>query len=342
MTSQSAGYYSSEEKDIIREDFDFPLLERLYRQKNQRLSYFGLPGADALDIKSWHNMIGEIGAVDRNLENLEKLEAQLDLYFSDIRYNTHYGEIDDIIIKNQGKRRNAHGQSINRTVGNYYEQSMEKRVWRFDVVYLDYFGPFLPLQGRRGTKRAMNRTAALRKLFDTDRVDAWQPWILLITVDTRLYPRKARAILGEYLKHEGQDASLDTRRALNYLRSSSPGDETSAVKLIHGAASLLISNAASNANLDAQARGTLMYEGANGHQMIHMAFEFVPRNEIFGTLSGRLNLLTAPFLRPVKTEATPRLALLPNQPPGLTREVAAGCLEFLDPDVKRAMLDQWS
>ena len=342
MTSQSAGYYSSEEKDIIREDFDFPLLERLYRQKNQRLSYFGLPGADALDIKSWRNMIGEIGAVDKHQQNLEKLETQLDLYFSDIRYNTHYGEVDQIIIKNRGKKRELHGQMIDRTVGNYYEQSVAKRVWRFDVVYLDYFGPFLPLHGRRGPKRARDRTAALRKLFDTDRVDAWQPWILLITVDTRLYPSKTRAILAEYLKHEGLDASSDTRCALDYLRLSSPDDEANATKLIHGATSLLISNAASNANLDAKARGTIMYEGANGRQMIHMAFEFTPRNEIFGTLSGRLNLLTAPFLKPVKTQETPRLALLPNQPPGLTREVAAGCLEFLDPDVKRAMLDQWS
>ena len=150
MPPQSSGYHSSEEKDILRVYFDLPLLRQLHHRKGEPLSYFGLPGAEALDVKAWKDCIGEVGAVERDRDNLEKLEQVLETQLPEIRFKTHFGEVDQVILANRGKNRDVGGQSYRPRAGNRYEAFIQGYVWRFDVVYLDYFGTFLPGNAQDG------------------------------------------------------------------------------------------------------------------------------------------------------------------------------------------------
>ena len=328
MQNNQIGYYSSIEKNIIRNYFDLPLLQQLYQQKREPLSYFGLPGAKADDIRAWKDFIGEIGAVDKNLQNLQMLERVLEAQFADIRFKTHFGDMDEIILANRGKPRNIGGERYQPTVGNIYKDLTERRVWCFDVVYLDYFGTFLPAQG--GSSRARKRTAALNKLFDRDRVDAWQPWILLITVEARRYGNSEQRILTSFLRDSCIDASDETREALNFLISEASNPQVRRARLIHGATALLVAGASISGGVEVQPRGTVLYRGANDASMVHMAFEFQPNRRFLEGTSPRLGLLNAPMLKPKDPAEFPWLELLPCQGPGTTRESAESCLNFLE------------
>ena len=330
MPTQSSGYYSSEDKDILREYFDLPMLRQLYQRKGEPLSYFGLPGAEALDIRAWRECIGEVGAVERKRSDLERLEQVLETRYPEIRFKTHFGEIDKVILANRGKNRIVGGEPYRPDAGNHYETSVNNNVWRFDVVYLDYFGTFLPAGPGGVSKRARERTSALSKLFDRDRVDAWQPWILIITVEAQLYNLAARDTLRQYLSDTQVDASDDTRQALAFLLSNASTRLEEGVRLIHGATALLVADSTKPNRVMAKPRGTVMYSGANDTPMVHMAFEFQPNAEVLSGTSDRLPLLLAPILRPKSPCGAPWVELLPEQCSGVTRDTASQCLDFLE------------
>lgn len=330
MPPRSPGYHSSEEKDILRDHFDLPLLRQLYQRKGEPLSYFGLPGADALDIKAWQECIGEVGAVERDENNLERLELVLETRFPDIQFKTHWGEVDKVILTNRGKRRDRGGQSYRPRVGNNYKRDIQGRVWGFDIVYLDYFGKFLP---KGNIKRAKARTEALRKLFNTDRVDAWQSWILIITVEDRWYNSTDRDTLRQFLRDTQEGVSLEIRQILDFLLSDVSTNIEEGVRLIHGTTAVLVSDSAKANSITAKPRGTVMYTGSNNSRMVHMAFEFEPNPAVLSGPSDLLRLLQAPILRPKDPHGVPWVELLEEQCPGVTRHTVSQCLDFLDPQI---------
>ncbi len=332
MQPQSFGYYSSSEKDVIRDHFDLPLLRQFSQRKGELLSYFGLPGVEALDIRAWREFIGEVGAVERAPNNLRRLEQVLDVQFSEIRFTTHLGEIDQVILHNRGKEQTVGGQSYRPRVSNRYEPSVGGFVWRYDVVYLDYFGTFLP-RGGKGIKA--RRARALARLLDSDRVDAWQPWILLITVEAQLNGHSDRETLRYYLEDTGADASSDTLQALDFLLSGAPNSVEEATRFIHGATAILVADLAKPKGVMATPRGTVLYTGAKGRPMVHMAFEFRPNPTILSGSSDRLSLLSAPLLCTKSPSEEPWVHLLPHQSPSATRESLERSLDFLGPQVVR-------
>lgn len=331
MNTPSTGYQSSPAKNIVRRHFDLPLLRQLYKRKRQPLSYFGLPGAEALDIKTWRELIGYIDAVEKHVVNLQQLEQVLDTQFPDIRYRTHWGEMDQVILKNAGNPRDVDGEYDVREVSNSYDEAIDGNVWHFDVIYLDYFGTFLPLKGDLISSRTWERTMALRRLFDADRLDARDSWILIITVESMLYKDNARSLLRDYLGETRESASDAIRDVLDYLLAGASDPEVEAAQLIHGTTANLVSVAANSTNLEVQPRGTVLYEGHCGRPMIHLAFEFSPGRQPLSGSSDLLSLLLAPMLRPRNTDEAPWIELLPRQHAGVTKARAERCLEFLEP-----------
>ena len=335
MQPRSSGYYSSSDKDVIRDHFDLPLLRQFYQRKGKPLSYFGLPGDDALDIKAWREFIGEVGAVERAPDSLKRLEQVLHAQFPEIRFTTHLGEIDEVILGNRGKEQTVGGQSYRPRVSNNYEPLVRGYVWGYDVVYLDYFGTFLP-RGGQGTRA--RRASALTRLLDSDRVDAWQPWILLITVEAQLNRRSDREALRDYLKEAGSDASIETLQALGFLLSGGPNPVQEATRVIHGATAILVADSARPKGVVATPRGTVLYEGANGRPMVHMAFEFRPSRKILSGTSDRLSLLSSPLLCTRRPSERPWLDLLPHQCPSATRDSVGRSLDFLETQVVSEIL----
>ena len=328
MTKQvSSGFTSSPEKDVIREHFDLPLVRHLHNSKKRPLAYFGLPGVEALDLRVWKNMLSKAVAVERDPNSCKRMQETLDSRLPELQYDVFEGDVDETILLNKGREQESGGRAYSVPVGNAYNASVGEYVWHFDVVYLDYFGPFLPGNKSSPSPKDWKRTKALRRLFEGDRLDAWDPWLLLLTVDTRI-SQHLKNQLQSYVRKAKPRYSRKTSEALDFMLSGQPDSAEGNARLICGSYALLISSAASSANLRALPRGAVLYRGSGKSNMIHLVCEFRPDSDPLGNPPDPLSLLRSPLLVP-KISGSPWVELMPNQCPGVTRTVVRNCLGFL-------------
>ena len=326
MATPRHTYQSSSDKDFIRDSVDLPLLKRLHSMREGRLNYFGLPGSELQDIKSWKHLLGEVAAVERDENNIRVMDETVSMQMPDLRFTPHYGEIDLVILRDRGKRWIRGGEEYRPWV-RISRPETSHLSWYFDVVNLDYFGPFLP----EGDQRARRRADAIKKLFDTERLDAWGRWVLLVTVEAQLVTRRLHTQLVDYLCGVQEDASEQAVAVIEFLNQprTKGEDGVAATRLIHGVSASLIARSASQANLSAFPRGTILYRGSSGQPMVHLAFEFEPRKTPLPPPTPLLQLLKAPLLTTSQNE-TPELNLLDEQVPFLTQNDVRTAFDFLE------------
>ncbi len=327
---QQQGYYSSDEKGAIRQYFDLALLQKLHQTTGSKLSYFGLPSETLKDLKTWEPILAYVAAVERNPKKYKKMERALIMQFPELRCTTHLGEVDKVILNNRGTPTGIGGQKYATPVSDHYVPDIPPQAWAFDVVNLDYFGSFLPSEIPEEPNRPRDRANALRKLFDIDRQDAFGKWALLITVEATLSNADI-ALLKAYLDSAKNGASGEVLTMIDYLLSAASNKAEEVTKLVHGVTALVVATAASNANLKVKPRGTILYSGAKGQPMVHLAYEFEPAQETLSTLVPRPLVLSAPILKPKNPLTAPWFELLSTQPPSLTSEEIRNYLEFLEP-----------
>ena len=234
MSVSRSGYRSSLEKDVIRDQFDLPLLRNFSQSIGDTLRYFGLPGEDCRDIMAWRPFIREVAAVERGRRNLERMESFFPKYLSDIAYQAHFGDIDDVILQGHGKLRRIGGKSTRPLVANLYDSDLDCQVWCFDIVYLDYFGPFLPEPSPQYPRARSRRPQALRRLFEQERIDGRNAWILLVTVESSDYSEDDLENLVDYLLGAKSGVSSDTQAVIDYLLEEEETQSDNVVKLVHG------------------------------------------------------------------------------------------------------------
>ena len=331
MVRRHSGYGSSQEKDVVREYFDLPLLERFSSHKGTKLKYFGMPGAQCLDIGSWRNVLQEVTAVERHRRNLASMENRLNKHFAEIRSSAYHGDVDDIILAGHGNSRKIGGKAANIEVANDFDLTLDRRVWNFDVVYLDYFGPFLPQQSETYPEARARRDLALRHLFEQERLDARRSWVLLITVEGGQYPDNDAEHLFEFVETARRRANGDMLEALDFLLTPSVDCKGQATKLVHAAMAIFVASAAGNAKLLAKPGGTVSYLGSGGQEMVHSAFIFEQAPTFFGDFPDPLPLLRAPIIRPILVDRVPGFEWSNDPCPGTTKESVRNCLQFLDP-----------
>lgn len=324
-------YYSSPDKNVVRTEFDLPLIEAMYQRKGDLLRYFGLPGAEALDLRTWGHRLQYVAAVEFDRQRLVALEQRLDTYHSSIRYRTHHGDADKVILGNGSNRLEPDGRRSWRYVATMYRPDVGY-VWDFDVVYLDYFGKFLPYD--RGSRVVQNRALALRHLFAVHRQDAWQPWILMLTVESRLFGPPDRQQMRDYLLSAKAGAGPEVGRVLEHLLEGNLPRAVEAARLVQGTMAYVVSIAAANADVVVRPRGTIMYRGATDMPMLHLAYEIVPAGPL-SVHQDVLPLLKAPILRVLDPTESPWFELVQDQPADQTQADVRSALDFLPP----ALLD---
>ena len=318
-------YRSSSDKDFIRDLVDLPLLERLHSLRGVPLNYFGLPGADLQDVKSWRHLLGQVAAVERDQDNLRTMDETVSMQMPELRFTPHYGEIDLVILRDRGFSWERGGEEYRPWVRISRPESGHLS-WYFDVVNLDYFGPFLP----RGERDARRRSDAIRKLFDTERVDSWGRWVLLVTVEAELARSRLRTQLVSYLRGVQDDTSELGASIVGFLtKPETKGREgVAAARLIHAVSASLVARSASQANLLAFPRGTILYRGSSGQPMVHLAYEFEPLETPLPPPSPLVQLLKGPILTTTQ-DTVPELTLLEGQVPNLIPNDIREALDFL-------------
>jgi hypothetical protein len=316
-------YGSSPGKTFIREKVDRRLLERLHQQRGEPLNYFGLPGAELLDIQCWKPYLGEVAAVERDRANLLAMDDVAKLNMTSLRFTPHHGDMDKVILNGHGWKWRRGGEPHRPLVGVSHP-SHARPGWYFDVVNLDYFGPFLP----DGGQGARERADAIRKLFATERVDGWNRWVLLITVEADLITPAVSTQMRQYLQGIQDDASAQTVSLLEFLMQPVMGNqELVATRLIHAVAASLIARSASY--VTSLPRGTILYSGSNDQPMVHLAYEFTPADGPLPPPTPLDALLRSPLLR-VTSGTTPQLEFLSEQAPDLTGTNVREALVHLD------------
>ena len=326
MATPRRTYCSSSDKDFIRDWVDLPLLERLHSIRGNPLNYFGLPGAELQDVRSWKHLLGQVAAVERSSRNLRAMDDTVSMEMPDLRFTPHYGEIDLVILRDRGKRWQRGGEGYRPWVRISRPDSGHLG-WYFDVVNLDYFGPFLP----EGDQPARQRADAIRKLFDIERLDAWGRWVLLVTVEAQLVTQELGTQLLGYLRGVQDDSSQPAASIVEFLMQPATNGEVgvTATRLIHAVSASLIARSASQANLSAFPRGTILYRGSGGQPMVHLAYEFNPLGTPLPPPSPLLQLLNGPLLTTTRND-TPELILLNEQVPILTQDDVRAAVDFLE------------
>ena len=325
MTAPGHTYRSSSDKDFIRDWVDLPLLERLHSIRGNPLNYFGLPGAELEDVKSWKHLLGQVAAVERSRRNLRAMDETVSMEMPDLRFTPHFGEIDVIILRDRGKGWQRGGE-VYRPWVRISRPDFGHLGWYFDVVNLDYFGPFLP----EGDQPARQRADAIRKLFDIERLDSWGRWVLLVTVEAQLVTALSTQ-LEDYLRGVQNDSSQMAASIIEFL--SQPATDVregaTAARLIHAVSASLVARSASQANLSAFPRGTILYRGSGGQPMVHLAYEFEPLGTPLSPPSPLLQLLKGPLLSTSQSDS-PELTLLDEQVPSLTEDDVRTAVDFLE------------
>ena len=339
MLPNHSGYHSSLEKNVVRDHFDLPLLENFSATKGTKLAYFGMPGEECLDIRSWRSVIREVAAVERYKRNLDKMADRLRKRFREISSSVYHGDVDDIILKGSGKRLTFGGKPARTEVANDFDVDLDRRVWSFDVVYLDYFGRFFPQPSEQYPLARRRRPLALRHLFEQERLDARDSWLLLLTVEGGEHPPEDFCHLWRYVEsaRRRDDAALSA--AIDFLLATDQSAGDPMAKLVHGTMGLFVSAAASHAQLVARPNGTVSYSGSSGQQMIHCAFQLEHSDEFLGPFGDPLPLLRAPIIRPVIETETPRFEWAKDPCPGATKESVGDCLGFLGAARLNALLE---
>lgn len=338
MPNDDRIYHSSCEKNIVRTHFDLPLLRSLRGRKESGLRYFGLPGRECLDIREWRELLTDVVAVDKFADNVRAMRTVLETEFANMRTKAHLGEVDSVIIENIGDANSVAENIARNWVGNEFEDSINSYVWRFDVVNLDYFGNLLPPSNHRNSDPARRRAAALTRLFEKERLDSWQSWVMLLTVGGGRYNAGTQRLLKSYLMDAKNEASADVGEALEFILKPTQDLRVNSAKLVHGTIANLLSGPANDANLEICPRGTIAYLGADNLPMVHLALEFRPRSSDVVANARRLPLLRAPILRVDTSRAEPWFELMPEQCPGATTEDWGSCLDFLPSDTVELLL----
>ena len=332
MPPKRSGYQSSLEKDAVRRHFDLPLLSKFSVDKGTKLAYFGMPGEECLDIRDWRAVIQEVAAVERDSRNLIPMERHLSKRFKGIRSRVYHGDVDDIILSGQGKKRTIGGQPANTEVANDFDIVLDHRVWKFDVVNLDYFGHFFPRFRENYPHARRRRPLALRRLFEQERLDARSAWLLLLTVEGGQYTDEDMDRLTQYVESTRTTENKNLSDAIDFVLScdGSIGDPT--VKLVHGAIGIFVASAASNSQLEVIPRGSVSYKGSSGQSMVHCAFQFERSCNVLGAAVDPLSLLRAPIIRPILGGKSPKFSWATPPCPGTTEQSLSKCLEFLGTD----------
>jgi hypothetical protein len=149
-------------KDFIRKRYDKPIIESFTKEIKDKLTYFGLPGPEILDIKEWKKYISKIIAVERDEINAQiLLENIFGLNVKSSDFQLLHGDIDKILISGKDE----YGAIIN---------------FPFNLANLDYEGGII----YKDLKGKSKRIEAIRSLFERQR-GVGKNFILFFTFNSR-------------------------------------------------------------------------------------------------------------------------------------------------------------
>jgi hypothetical protein len=322
-----SGFKGTDNKAVVRREYDLPIIERWASTLGTRLAYFGLPGPYIEDLLDWQTCIEHSTGVERLRKGtkhyLEDLENHRQLMMSVFTnglsdsFTLLRGPIEDVILEGH----DIDGTCPPRTYGNSHSSLR----FCYTLVNLDFVGGV----GYRSNQGAI-RVQAIEKLFDRQRAS---DFLLLVTLNVR---DKLGMELTKYLEDLKQEQQAsEVRETLDWYVHCDAGRKAHKLK---AAIPLFMRHQALHHGFDSFCYPPVWYDGNGDNRMVHFAFQFVAKGGVFPTPSAQslpatLNLV---FL----TAQSGQLSVTNQQIPGFDAYFSESQLAFLPAASRSRLLDR--
>lgn len=198
-------FQDSINKQIVRCNWDKPILDIFKKKKQRNLSYFGMPGAEIKDLLDWRDLLSTISAVqivrdgkdkDDDLSTLRKMHLNVNVRkISNVQILR--GAVEDIIINGYDMDDNFPNQHVTEDNKNVF--------FKYDLFNLDFVGGVGYKSGNQ-TKQGSSggrRLESIRRLFERQKKNSF---VLLLTVNVRdtLGDEPMRYLMEEAKRYEKQ------------------------------------------------------------------------------------------------------------------------------------------
>jgi hypothetical protein len=314
-------YQDTDNKAFIRQAWDLPILKQWQNDKNQKLSYFGLPGKELYDLRDWCSVLGKITGVEITGKTKEerdqdpakfammKLNAQL--YNLPTGFQILRGEIEDVIIDMTDI------DGIPPQLNDGQKTHVSKLL--YDIVNLDFFGGIGYADRENGVKRAK----AVKKIIE--RQDGTN-FILFITVNVR---SKLHGQIESYLKDLSvKHSDKNWKDKMDWYFNGGKGKERYKFKAM---VPFFIKSIAETHGFRCLCYPPLFYIGHKDARMIHFAFELKHSGNSFGAVSTQIDtdVIELPLI-----ECRNSQLVLIEQHPGYDSSILTAKLSSFPNDIK--------
>lgn len=261
-----AGYTSTPSKDLIRRFINKPIIAAFASNLGSKLSYFGCPGIEGLDLLEWQDHLKEIVAVDENLPNLEQLTIKMLGIAPQLQVFEAHGAIEKLILDG---RRDTGGKRL----GSRWDPEAHTWRWNYSLINLDVFRIFLAGPSTVvGTRAAAyyNRTEAIKRLFVLQRGHSF---VLLITVP--LWSSNPTSIeriahdLSSYLSAQCSQTPQLIADVIDFRLNQNAGKLPS--ELLTAAMPLMLAQFGAQESFRLKDFQIIKYLGSNKARMFHLA-----------------------------------------------------------------------
>jgi len=319
-------FEGSDNKAIIRLQWDLPIVQKWANQEQRLLSYFGLPGPKIKDILAWKDYLGACTGVERLRMHSEARKEDLNIHRQllanvakhDIQgFQLMRGMIEDIILQgvDLDQSRPKLISSDHPLVASYH----------YDIVNLDFLGGI----GARDKNGESRRVRAIKKMIERQRRHSY---ILIITINVRdrIDDELDRYLVDTSRNHSGSRLSdilmwykEECREGLKEYR-------------LKAAVPLFIRSEAEQCGSKCFCYPPIVYEGDGRAKMVHFVFEMRHTPSIFPAYSDqKLADVVNLALLAVKQNT---IKVVPRQHPGFDYESCEAQLVFLPSTLRDTIL----
>lgn len=267
MTAKS--FHSSQNKDVVRREWDLPIIKQFVEEQGHKLSYLGMPGPKLLDLIDWRPYLarertavegyyqGGKPGIDPDIQR--QIMARCMSVGPDFSsgFELLRGDIESLIL---------HGYDMD---GTYPQCSAEKGTrWSYDLINLDFCGGV----GYRTSRGTARRIKALHKLFERQQ---GHPFLLLLTLNVRSTLGKA---IDEYLEDAKSRFGRNDKRFTSLLKRHCESPQV--VLRLKAAIPYILLQFAEPYSFAIQCEPPLMYIGTGNAMLVHFVckFIYIPRS----------------------------------------------------------------
>ncbi len=280
-------FEGSSNKALIRQQWDWPIIQEWRKKRRQPLSYFGLPGPLIEDLRDWRLCLGRCTGVERlrKVENLHREDLNVhrqihkNVLLSGIEgFQLLRGQIEDIILDGIDLDNRRPQMSIG-------DPSL-LALFRYDLINLDFLGGM----GYKDKWGESKRVRALKKLLERQR---GTDFLLLLTLNVRdgIDDELVRYLEGAKREASGQQL----QSTLDWYATCGKGMKEYRLKAI---VPLFIRREGEEWGFDCFCYPPLAYEGSGYARMVHFVFELTHMKTILHAHSrqGMLKVMDLPLI----------------------------------------------